>query len=132
MARILIAEDEETVSSLLEFVLSAKGHEVSVSPDGEHALETLRNREAFPAFDLLLTDIKMPRMDGRQLIKSVQSQEGLADIPIIIMAGYVGVAEMDDLLESGVTAYLSKPINLKVLEGHINDIVSGTGETRIY
>jgi two-component system chemotaxis sensor kinase CheA len=121
MGRILIAEDEETVSSLLEFIISSKGHEVHVSPDGEHALKTLQGGEDF---DLLLTDIKMPKMDGRQLIESLQKQEKLADLPIVIMSGYVGIEEMEDLLKAGVKAYLPKPVNLKELDAHINEIVN--------
>ena len=132
MARILIADDEETVSSLLKFVLSAKGHEVTVSPNGKHALETLRDGEVFQAFDLLLTDIKMPKMNGRQLIKSLQKREELADMSIIIMSGYVSGAEMEELLEAGVMAFLTKPINLEVLEGHINDLVSCSGDSIIH
>ncbi len=118
MGRILIAEDEEGVSSVLKIILTAKGHEVTVSPDGRHALETLQNGEGF---DLLVTDIMMPEMSGCELIKSMQEQQGLADMPIIILSGYMGAVEMADLFGSGVKVCIPKPINMKDLERHIND-----------
>ena len=131
MARILIAEDEETLSYLMAAAISDRGHSVDVSPDGEHALNTLQTGERY---DLLITDIKMPKMDGRQLIEAVQKQKRLADLPIIIMSGYVGMAELDDLLEAGAIAFLSKPVNLTVLEEYINFAIKGratcsTGQT---
>lgn len=113
MARILIADDEEMMASYLAAALENKGHEVHLSPNGEHALETLQNAGRF---DLLLSDMKMPKMDGRQLIESVFQQEKLADLPIIIMSGYVSLDEIDDLLKAGALAYLPKPINLQDLE----------------
>ena len=120
MGRILIAEDEESISSILEAVICEQGHEVYLSPDGEHALETLMHNEPF---DLLITDIKMPKMDGRKLIESVQKRKEFDGLPIIIMSGYVSMAEIDDLIKAGAKAYLSKPINMKVLEAYIKEIV---------
>jgi DNA-binding NtrC family response regulator len=120
MARILIADDEESISSSLAEFLGDVGHEVYVSPNGEHALEALQNSEGF---DLLVTDMQMPKMGGVDLIKSVRSQEELADLPIIIMSGGTSMAEVDKLLKAGAMAFLSKPVNLKVLEGYVNSIV---------
>jgi len=120
MGRILVVDDEESISSMLEVVIGDQGHDVMISPDGEHALQRLTQSERF---DLVITDIKMPKMDGRQLITSVRQKKEFSDLPIIIMSGYVGMAEIDDLMKSGAKAYLSKPINLKVLEAYIKDIV---------
>lgn len=118
MARILVAEDEKSIGTLLVYALGSQGHEVYVSPNGEHALETLEHNESF---DLLICDMKMPKMDGRQLIEALSRQEDLADIPIIIMSGYVSMAEIDDLLQAGAEAFLAKPINLTELEKAVYD-----------
>lgn len=117
MAKILIAEDEKMMSEYIASALLAQGHEVYVSPNGEHALETLQNNNGF---DLLISDIKMPKMDGRQLIEAVFKQKELADIPIIIMSGYVGIMEINDLLEAGAKAFLPKPIGLKELFEYVD------------
>jgi len=118
MAKILIAEDEKSISSFLAFVLHDLGHEVYVSPNGEHALEALQNNHGF---DLLICDIKMPKMNGRELIETVQRQEDFLDISIIIMSGYVTPAEIEDLLKAGAEGFLTKPINLTELKRVVND-----------
>ncbi len=120
MARILIAEDEKMLGTYLAAALGNLGHEVYVSPDGKHALETLQNNAGF---DLLISDIKMPKMDGRQLIESVLQQEELADIPIIIMSGYVRISEIADLLKAGARAFLTKPVSLKELEEYVDQVL---------
>ena len=117
MAKILIAEDEKMVSTYLATALSNQGHEVYVSPNGEHALETLQNNNGF---DLLISDMKMPKMDGRQLIKSILEQKELAGIPIIIMSGYVRIAEIEDLLKAGAEAFLTKPVSVNDLEEYVD------------
>ncbi len=117
MGHILIAEDEESISSLLTAAIGDMGHEVHVSPNGKHALETLRNNADI---DLLITDMKMPKLDGRQLIKAIKKEAELVNLPIIIMSGYIGMSEIDDLLSAGALAFLSKPINLKTLEDYID------------
>ena len=120
MARILIVDDQKFVRNLLRESLEKLGHEAYVSPDGEHALETLQGREEF---DLLITDMVMPKMNGHQLIDAVRKQEELADIPIIIMSGRTSMAEVDKLLKAGALAFLSKPVSLEVLAGYVNSIV---------
>ena len=120
MGRILIAEDEKTVSSLLVAAIQDMGHEAYVSPNGEHALETLQHNDDF---DLLISDMQMPKMDGRQLITEVHKQKALANLPIIIISGYVRLAEIDDLLKNGAMAFLPKPLKLEELEGYINSAV---------
>ena len=118
MAKILIAEDEKSISDHLAFVLGEWGHVVFVSPNGRHALETLKN---IGGFDLLICDMKMPKMNGRELIESIQKQDFFTDIAIIILSGYVSEAEVEDLLKAGVAAFLTKPINLAEFERSIND-----------
>lgn len=118
MARILVAEDEKSIGTFLVHALESQGHVVYVSPNGEHALETLQHNDGF---ELLICDLKMPRMDGRQLIEALRQREDFADLPIIIMSGYASIEEIDDLLEAGAEAFLAKPINLKELEKFIYD-----------
>ena len=120
MARILIAEDDESISSSLVAALDDMEHEGYVSPNGEHALETLQNSGGF---DLLISDMQMPKMGGRQLVESVQKHKKLSDIPIIMMSANISMIEVDDLLRAGAMAILSKPIDLAALEGYINSAV---------
>src|SRR5690606_36992387 len=84
MARILIAEDEETVRALVARALTMDGHEVTAMPDGAAALDALTG--AGGAFDLLLTDIQMPMMDGIAL--ALAAARDYPALTILLMTGY--------------------------------------------
>jgi CheY-like chemotaxis protein len=106
MARLLIAEDEEPVRELLARALSQDGHEVKVAPDGAAALEQL----ASARFDLLLTDIRMPIMDGIAL--SLAAARDHPDVAIVLMTGYAGERERAQGLDALVKDVVLKPFSL--------------------
>jgi CheY-like chemotaxis protein len=80
---VLIAEDDASVRMTLEFVLEDEGFEVVVAEDGEKALRTAR--EQLP--DVILLDQMMPKMDGKQVLRELQSNEGTRRIPVFILSG---------------------------------------------
>jgi CheY-like chemotaxis protein len=116
MAKILIAEDEIVSQKTLYKVIEDMGHMAFVSPNGRHAWETLK---ANPDFQLLITDVSMPEMDGRELIKKVRDNDNMKDIPIIIISGVVTVSEILNLLEIGATVFLAKPVKLQEIREYI-------------
>lgn len=82
MPKVLVAEDEALIAWLLRTELEAQGYEVAVFPDGMHALEEVRRGAAF---DVLVTDLNMPRMRGEELIRRLrQERRGL---PVVVMIG---------------------------------------------
>ena len=116
MARILIAEDDLTSQKLAAAFVKSMGHEYLVSPNGRHALETLR---AANHIDLVLTDIMMPEMGGRELIEVLRADARLAKIPVIIMSAVVGVRDISDLLRAGAEFFLAKPIDRSELQDYV-------------
>lgn len=106
MARILIAEDEEAVRSLLVRVFAQDGHEVESAPDGATALERL----AAGAFDLLLSDIQMPVMDGIAL--ALAAKRDYPDLTIMLMTGYTAQRERAQGLRPLIHDILQKPFTL--------------------
>ncbi len=116
MKKILIAEDDLITQKLVTAIISKMGHVSFVSPNGRHAYETLLSNFDF---DLLITDIMMPEMDGKQLIQAVRKDNHYRDIPIIIMSAFVGVKEIATFLETGATFFQPKPIDKKKFEEHI-------------
>ena len=108
MARILIAEDEESVRALVTRALSQDGHEVIATADGAEALEVL-TRDA-GRFDLLLTDIKMPVMDGIAL--ALATARDYPALPILLMTGYADQRERAIGLEALVRDVIAKPFTL--------------------
>jgi CheY-like chemotaxis protein len=108
VARILLAEDEESVRSLVTRALSQDGHTVTATADGAEALDVLVKSGG--EFDLLLTDIKMPIMDGIALALSVARD--YPDLPIVLMTGYADQRERASGLEALVQSVIAKPFTL--------------------
>lgn len=107
MARILIAEDEQPVRDLLARALTMDGHEVESAPDGAAALDQLA--DAGP-FDLLLTDIRMPIMDGIALALAAARND--PNLAIVLMTGYAGERERAQGLDALVHDIVLKPFSL--------------------
>ncbi|WP_045218361.1 response regulator [Desulfonatronum thioautotrophicum] len=112
MTRILIAEDDATTRRVVGTMVKRMGHIPIYSPDGQHALETLRADEDI---ELLITDVMMPRMDGRELIRLIRADKFLAELPVIVMSAVVGPKEIFELLRNGATRFLPKPLSMDEL-----------------
>ena len=111
MARLLIAEDEQPVRELLMRAHKLEGHEVQAAADGAAALDVLSS--AGP-FDLLLTDIRMPIMDGIALaLVAARDYPGLV---IVLMTGYAGERERAHGLDRLVRDVVLKPFSLAVMK----------------
>jgi CheY-like chemotaxis protein len=122
MARLLVAEDDEAVRSFLEKAFELDGHEVLTAEDGAMALEVLADENG--EFDLLLTDIQMPVMDGIALaLSTVRDYPGL---PVLLMTGYANQRERAHGLESLVEDVIMKPFSL----ADIREAVGGVLEKR--
>ena len=111
MARVLVAEDEEAVRSLVTRALTTDGHSVIAVADGAAALDVL-TREA-GAFDLLLTDIKMPVMDGIAL--ALAAARDYPALPIVLMSGYSDQRERTSGMETLIRDVIAKPFTLAEL-----------------
>ena len=108
MARILIAEDEESVRTLVVRALEMDGHAVLATADGAEALAAL-NRER-GAFDLLLTDIKMPIMDGIALALVAARDD--PRLKIVMRTGYADQRDRASGLEALIHGVISKPFTV--------------------
>jgi CheY-like chemotaxis protein len=108
VARILVAEDEEPVRSLVRRALIADGHQVVDAKDGAEALDTLKHDDS--GFDLLLTDIKMPVMDGIAL--ALATARDFPDLPIVLMTGYADQRERASGLDTLIQDVIAKPFSI--------------------
>ncbi len=102
--KILIIEDEEILTDLLEKKLTQVGYDVSVASDGVEGME--RVKKSSP--DLILLDIVMPRMGGFEVMKELQKDEDLAKIPIIIISNSGQPVELDLAQKLGAKDWLIK------------------------
>jgi two-component system, cell cycle response regulator CpdR len=118
MARILLVDDEEPIRAFLQRGLQMDGHEVTVAVDGGDGLERLGEAE----FDLLLTDIRMPIMDGIALALAAKRER--PDLVVLLMTGYADQRERAKGLEAIVADVLTKPFSLADLRGRVREVLS--------
>ena len=121
MARILVAEDDDNVRAFVSKALEMKGHEVVEAEDGGLAAETMLAEEG--RFDLLLSDIKMPVMDGIALALSVGAQ--YPDVTIVLMTGFADQRERAHGLDALIYDVIPKPFTLDVLLQKVEDALEG-------
>jgi len=108
--QVLIVDDEKNLRELLIRELSRRGHEVEGAADGQEAMERLK--ESPP--DVLLLDMKMPRMDGIELLRELQR---IPECPqIIVMTGYQDVSTAVEAMKLGAYDYLTKPAKIEELD----------------
>jgi CheY-like chemotaxis protein len=120
MARILIAEDEEALCAMCARALSTAGHDVVTACDGSAALDLLKRKGG--RFDLLLTDIRMPIMDGIAL--SLAAARDFPDLTILLMTGYADQRERAHGLDALIHDVLPKPFTLAVLRGVVDEALT--------
>jgi two-component system cell cycle response regulator CpdR len=111
MARILIAEDEEALCAMCARALAMDGHDVKTACDGSDALEVLSREEG--RFDLLLSDVRMPIMDGIALALTVARD--FPDLTILLMTGYADQRERAYGLDALIHDVITKPFTLAAL-----------------
>ncbi len=105
-ARVLVVDDEETIRDLLAKTLALAEYDVDLAADGRTALERLR----ILPYDLLITDLKMPGVDGLAVIREARRLK--ADIPVIIITGFSTEASAIEAVNLGVSGYLTKPFRV--------------------
>jgi two-component system cell cycle response regulator CpdR len=120
MARILIAEDEEALRALCARALLSDGHEVKTACDGTDALDLLGRENG--RFDLLLTDIRMPVMDGIALALGVARDH--PDVTILLMTGYADQRERAHGLNAIIHDVISKPFTVTTLRAAVNEALT--------
>jgi excisionase family DNA binding protein len=104
--RILVVDDEAAIRDLLSKTLALAEYDVDLAPDGRHALERLR----IIPYDLVITDLRMPGIDGLTVIREARRLK--ADIPVIIITGFSTEASAIEAVNLGVSGYLTKPFRV--------------------
>jgi len=116
-ARILVVDDEEIARSNMAHVLGKEGHEVRTAADGLDALEVLAEYAA----DVVVTDLKMERLDGMELLRRITRVA--PDAAVIMVTGFATVGTAVEALRAGAAHYLGKPVNLDVLKKTVREVL---------
>ena len=124
MARILIAEDEPDIRELVAFTLRFAGHEVTTTMNGEEAYH--KAQELIP--DLIMMDVRMPRMTGYDACRAMKQIPSLKDIPVVFLSAKGQDAEIQTGLDAGAEEYLLKPFAPDQLVERVKAILAKFGK----
>jgi two-component system nitrogen regulation response regulator NtrX len=109
MADILIIDDEKAIRKTLSEILSFEGYKIEEASDGEEGLKKFKDKN----YDLVLCDIKMPKLDGIEFLQ--KASEANADVPIIMISGHGNIETAVEAVKKGAFDYISKPPDLNRL-----------------
>lgn len=118
---ILLVEDEEVVRNLVERILTRSGYRVLTASDGCQAIDIVL--EFSEKIDLLLTDVVMPKMSGRELAERVQALR--PDIKVLYMSGHTDDAILYHGIERSEIAFLQKPFSMHSLTAQVRKVLAG-------
>jgi two-component system, cell cycle response regulator CpdR len=124
MARILLAEDEEPLRALCARALETGGYEVKTACDGGDALDILAREQG--RFDLLLTDIRMPIMDGIAL--ALSAARDYPSLTILLMTGYADQRERAHGLDAIIHDVINKPFSVSTLRAAVSEALTVQGQ----
>ncbi len=121
MTTILVAEDERDIRELIAFTLKYHGFDVITADNGEQALQLAS--ETHP--DLLLLDVRMPRLTGYEVCQKVKQQETTRDIPVVFLSAKGQEAEILQGQQAGAVDYILKPFSPQELAERLRAVLEG-------
>lgn len=109
MSKILVIDDEKAIRNTLKDILEVEGHNVDVAEDGHEGLEMFDNG----SYELVLCDIKMPQMDGIEVLEKLQERQ--PDVPVVMISGHGNIDTAVDAIKKGAFDFIEKPLDLNRL-----------------
>jgi len=123
MGKILVAEDEKDILDLIVFTMELAGHQVITAVNGIEAVEkTLQERP-----DLILMDVRMPKMTGYEACERIKNIEEVRDIPVIFLSAKGQEAEIQQGLQVGAIEYILKPFAVDELTQRVAEVLNRHG-----
>ncbi|MCB9453766.1 MAG: response regulator [Anaerolineaceae bacterium] len=120
MAHILVAEDERDIRELINYTLMFAGHQVTQAANGAEALELAPKVKP----DLIMMDVRMPRMTGYEACRQMKQIPELKDVPVVFLSAKGQDEEVQTGLEVGATAYILKPFAPDELTRRVAEILA--------
>ncbi len=118
MANILAVDDSASMRQMVAFTLKGAGHQVTEAVDGQAALDVAKGQK----FDLVLTDVNMPRMDGITLARELRSLPNFKFTPILMLTTEAGLSKKQEGKTAGATGWIVKPFNPEQLLATIKKV----------
>jgi DNA-binding response OmpR family regulator len=120
MARVLVIEDEPSISQLLRIVLENDGHEVLVADDGSRGLATATRRSP----EVIILDVMMPFMDGFAVLEALREDERTVTIPVVMLSAIQKESVEERCYRLGAQAFVRKPFDPDILLGTVQELLS--------
>ncbi|MHB1844426.1 MAG: response regulator [Deltaproteobacteria bacterium] len=108
---VLIVDDDEAIASMLSRFLSKEGFEVHTALDALQAIDFLERKQ----IGLVIADVMMPHMNGRELVRRIRKDPKTKDLPVILITAYPSDEVADGSLKDGASFFLPKPLDLDAL-----------------
>jgi len=124
MSKILIAEDEREIRDLITFTLQFAGHDVTAVSNGEEAIKFAQ--QIIP--ELIILDVRMPRMNGYEACKAIKAEKGIENIPVVFLSAKGQESEVQAGLEVGAVEYILKPFSPDQLTKRVKTILNKYGK----
>jgi CheY-like chemotaxis protein len=124
MAKILIAEDERDIRDLISFTLRFAGYEVVAVGDGQEAVDIVAKEMP----DLILMDVRMPRMTGYEACQKIKDDPKVSQIPVVFLSAKGQDAEIQTGLNAGASEYLLKPFAPSDLSQRVKELLAQYGK----
>lgn len=119
MANILAVDDSASMRQMVAFTLKGAGHQVTEAADGQAALDVAKTKK----FDLVLSDVNMPRMDGLSLAKELRGLSDYKFTPILMLTTESGMNKKQEGKAAGATGWIVKPFNPEQLLATIKKVL---------
>jgi DNA-binding response OmpR family regulator len=123
MVKILVAEDERDIRDLIRFTLDLADFEVVLAQDGVEAVEEALAESP----DLILLDVRMPRLSGYEACRRLKHHPSTSDIPIVFLSAKGQEREIEEGMDSGALDYIVKPFAPDQLIDQVRDVLQRTG-----
>jgi len=115
---ILLCEDSPEIQEVTKFILESKGYYVDIIDDGEKVMDEIHDHPP----DLILLDLGLPNVNGKELTRQIKSDIDTKDIPVLLFSAHANLPTI--AAESGADGYISKPFDLVLLEKTVDKAIS--------
>ena len=118
---VVVADDEEDILTLLRVVLGGAGCDVLTAGDGAEAVRLAQEHRP----DLVVLDVAMPRMDGREATAAIRRSAAIAGVPVLLISASTSDAARDLAISAGADAFIAKPFSARVLVDRVRALLEG-------
>ncbi|KPL00418.1 MAG: hypothetical protein AMJ91_04835 [candidate division Zixibacteria bacterium SM23_73_3] len=122
LKKILVVDDDDELRNMLLEVLGSLDYFPIGVEDGEHALKQIQIQD----FDLIISDIRMPKMDGLALLKNIKQKA--PELPVVMITGFPSTCPTQKAMQEGADGYLAKPFRIEKIDELMRDLLLGYGE----